>query len=345
MGRSIGMAALFLGAAAVFAAVGPRVAAQERAGSLFSGTVGSAKVEMDIKRDGGTLTGSYYYRKSGSGNRLMLSGTISGDGSFTMQETDAAGKQTGEFTGKWIEDPNDSGVALEGEWLKPGQKADGLGFYAFEQMVFFTSTKITTREFKETIKAKKAELSAEYPELTGHPNAAGFNQLAKALAMRSIASFRKDLASLTAADVKQMGEMGNYVDVGYNVEYADDDLISINFGEDTFEGGAHPNHGTFTLTYDLKAGREIKLADLFKPGAKYLTMIAAYALRDLKGRKDPESGENRGLAQDIFADGAKPIAENYKNWNITKKGLLFTFPQYQVASYADGPQTVIIPYS
>ena len=68
-------------------------------------------------------------------------------------------------------------------------------------------------------------------------------------------------------------------------------------------------------------------------------------MHDLKGRKDPDSGENMGLASDIFEDGAKPTADNYKNWNVTKKGLLITFPPYQVAAYAYGPQTVIVPYS
>src|ERR1035437_3370905 len=334
--------------AAVLAVIGVEVdaaALQQRAGRAFSGSVGNAKVEMDIKRDGDSLNGSYYYRRSGSANRLTLNGKIAADGSFTMQESDAAGKQTGEFKGKWKEDPFDSGASIEGQWLKPGQKDEGLGFYAFEQMVYFTTTQITTREIKESIKLKKAELSAEYPELSGNTNAAGFNQLAKATVMRSLAGFRKDLAGMTAADIKLLGEIGNYIDVGYNVEYADDDQISVNFGEDTFTGGAHPNHGTFTLTYDLKAGRELKLADLFKPGSKYLTTIADYAMRDLKGRKDPDSGENMGIAQDIFEDGAKPTAENYQFWNVTKKGLMITFPPYQVAAYAYGPQTVIIPLS
>ena len=334
------LAVVWIAFAAVCSAFG------QSGGTQFSGAVGSAKLEMAIKREGGILSGSYYYRKSGSTNRLMLKGTIAADGSFTLQESDAAGKQTGSFKGKWTEDADDPGALLEGEWFKPGQTADGQNFFAVEQMVFFTNTKITTREIKEAIKLKKAELSAEYPELSGNTGAAGFNVAAKAAVMRSLASFRKDMASLTAADVKQMSpEMGNYIEVGYNVEYADDDLISVSFGEDTFEGGAHPNHTFFTLTYDLKAGREIKLADLFKPGAKYLTAIATYALRDLKARKDPESGENRGLAQDIFADGAKATLENYSVWNVTKKGLLITFPPYQVASYADGPQTVIVPFA
>lgn len=314
-----------------------------RVGTPFRGSIGDAKVEMDIKRDGETLSGSYFYLKQGSSNRLTLKGKIAADGSFTMQEFDAAGKQTGEFKGKWKEDPNESGASLEGQWLKPGQKDEGLGFYAWEQMVYFAKTQITTREIKESISAKKAKLSAEYPELSGGANAAAFNQLVKASVMKSLAGFKKDLNDLTAEDIKQMGEMGTYIDVGYNVEYADDDLISVNFNEDTFMGGAHPNHGTFTITYDLKKGRELKLADLFKPGAKYLATIADYATRDLKGRKDPDSGENLGIAQDTWGDGAKPTVENYQYWNVTKKGLMITFPPYQVAAYVFGPQVVIIP--
>jgi len=164
--------------------------------------------------------------------------------------------------------------------------------------------------------------------------------------MQALAAFKKDIGTMTAADIKRLGpDMGNYIDVGYNVEYGDDQLISISFGEDTFEGGAHPNHDFFALTYDLKAGREIKLADLFKPGAKYLTKIASYSLHSLQTRKDRETGESLELATDIFADGAKPTLDNYKVWNLTKKGLLISFPPYQVASYAQGPQWVLVPYS
>jgi len=315
-------------------------------GQKFTGAVGTAKFEMTIERDGGSLKGDYYYRKSGSANSLSLKGSIAADGSFTMQESDAAGKKTGVFKGKWREDANDSGASLDGQWLKPGETGEGQFFYASEQMINFQSVKLTTREINEAIKPKKATLSAEYPELSGSPNAAKFNALAKAAVMRSLAGFRKDMASLTAADIKNIGpDMGNYIEVGYSIEFADDDLISVNFGESTFEGGAHPNHGTFTMTYDLKAGRELKLADLFKPGAKYLAKIAEYSLRDLQARKDPDSGDNMGIAHDEWADGAKPTADNYANWNVTKKGLLITFDAYQVAAYAYGPQTVIVPYA
>ena len=323
-------------------------AAAQTKGNLFRGSVGDKKVAMELKRDGGSLSGTYYYLKSGAANKLTLKGTIAADGSFKMQETDASGKQTGEFAGKWKESDYESGIALEGTWVKPGQTDNNTGFYAWEQMIDFVKTQITTREIKESLKVKKAEISAEYPELSGSANAAGFNSAAKAAVLKAIGVFKKDLSTMTAADLKLMSAngMGSYIDVGYNVEYADDDLISVNFSTDYFMGGAHPSHDTFTLTYDLKSGKELTLASLFKPGSKYLNTIATLSVADLKARKDPDSGESLGLLSDgVFVDGAKPTAANYHNWNITKKGLMFTFVQYQVASYAEGPQTVIVPYA
>jgi hypothetical protein len=154
------------------------------------------------------------------------------------------------------------------------------------------------------------------------------------------------MMGVSAADLKMLPkEMNNYIDIGYNVEYADDEMISVSFLEGTFSGGVHPNYNYFTITYDLKNGREVKLAELFKPGAKYLQAVSAYATKDLQSRKMPDSDESLGLAQDIFADGAKPTAANYQRWNLTKKGLLFTFDPYQVGPYAAGPQTVIVPYA
>src|SRR4051794_39219786 len=74
-----------------------------RLGKIFRGTIADAKVELDIKRDAGTLSGNYFYLRSGSSSRLTLNGKIGPDGSFTLDESDANGKATGHFSGKWKE--------------------------------------------------------------------------------------------------------------------------------------------------------------------------------------------------------------------------------------------------
>jgi hypothetical protein len=312
----------------------------------FKGSIGQSRFEMTLQRDGGQLDGSYFYTKVGSAHPLTLRGRIDADGKFTMREFDAAGKQTGEFSGAWKEDPNAAGASLEGEWKKPNDKK-GQPFSASEQMIFFNGgAQIINRQTKESFKAKRLDVTAEYPELSGGANVSGFNQLVRERVAQITAPFKKEMLAQSAEDLKTLpAGMNNYIDISYDIEYADDDLISVSFLADTFAGGAHPNQNYFTITYDLKDGRELKLADLFKPGAKYLERISAYATKDLQSRKVPDSNENAGLAQDIWEDGAKPKPENYARWNITRKGLIFTFDPYQVGAYAFGPQFVIVPYA
>jgi Protein of unknown function (DUF3298)/Deacetylase PdaC len=319
---------------------------QETTETRFKGNVAQAKFEMTLRRDGDELNGSYFYTKSGSANALTLRGKIDANGNFTMREFDSSGKQTGEFKGTWKDDPNQSGASLEGEWKKPNA-SEGQSFWASEQMVSFTnSTQITNKQISESFKAKRLDVSAEYPELTGGANVSGFNQTVRTRVTKEIADFKKQMLALTAADLKMLPPgMKNYLEIGYDIEYADNDLVSVNFLESNFTGGAHPNYNYFTITYDLKNGRELKLSELFKPGAKYLETVSAYAIKDLQSRKMPDSNENMGLAQDTWVEGAAPKGENYQRWNVTKKGLMFTFDPYQVGPYAAGSQFVIVPYA
>lgn len=39
-----------------------------------------------------------------------------------------------------------------------------------------------------------------------------------------------------------------------------------------------------------------------------------------------------------------PTADNYAVWNITPDGLLITFNEVQVAAYAAGAQSVLVPF-
>lgn len=324
-------------------------AAQAQEAMRLKGAINGNRIEMTMRRSGDTLTGSYYYIKSGSANSLKLSGKIGADNKFTLQETNAGGKMTGTFDGYWTAEPHDVGVSLNGDWKKPGAAADDTSyFYVNEQMSMMTGgMQIVSREIKENIKGKRFESTTEYPEITGGSTAGivSFNRITKARALKLAADFKKDIMSMTAEDVASIPDsMSYYVEVGYNVVYADNNLVSIKFSDTGFSGGAHPNTNYYTLNFDLKSGKELKLADLFKPGAKYLQTIAAYSLKDLQSRKNAETGESEGVATDDWAEGASAKDENYESWNITKKGLLFTFDPYQVASYANGPQTVIMPY-
>jgi hypothetical protein len=135
--------------------------------------------------------------------------------------------------------------------------------------------------------------------------------------------------------------MGSDLNVDYTVVLAQDDLVSIKFEVGSYyQGAAHPNSYSDVLNYDLKNGKQLKLADLFKPGAKFLPVIATYSIGDLK-----KQAKDKGLLDDLIESGAAPAAKNYLSWNITKKGLGINFDPYQVGPYAAGPQYVMVPYT
>jgi hypothetical protein len=75
-----------------------------------------------------------------------------------------------------------------------------------------------------------------------------------------------------------------------------------------------------------------------------MKVISDYAVKDLTEQmREKMSGDDPDT--DWIREGAGPKEENYKNWNISPKGLEISFDPYQVASYAAGPHEVTIPLS
>jgi hypothetical protein len=158
-----------------------------------------------------------------------------------------------------------------------------------------------------------------------------FNALTAAFVQQEIDSFKEMLS-------KMPGESplaGSFYEVSFTQVSPVGNLISLQFVVDGYTAGAaHPFRVISSFTYDLDAGQEVQLEQLFTPGASYLQTISQYCVDELSSR-------------DIGAwlDGAAPRPENYTVWNITADGLLITFNEYQVASYAAGAQTVVVPYT
>lgn len=308
----------------------------------FRGYLSGKPIQMTLTRDGDKLSGTYFYTKYKTD--LKLSGTIDATGKFKLQETEAAGKKTGEWEGVWKDEPNNSGIFLEGNWKKPGAKDDdNLYFIATEQIIEFTNgVKLIDKNFKQENKAKRSTIENTYPEITGvdAATAAKFNAAVKKIVDGANDDYRKSVAEFTAADIKSLpGGMGLSNEVSYDVALANDDVVSLIFYNYNFMGGAHGSTSSTTFNYDLKNNRELKLADVFEPNSNYLKELSDYSIADLK----PRVGEMTD--DEWLSKGAAADAENYRSWNLTKKGLQVTFDQYQVAAYAAGPQTVIVPYS
>jgi Protein of unknown function (DUF3298)/Deacetylase PdaC len=315
----------------------------------FKGSIGSRLgLQMKLTRDGDRVAGNYFYQKVGT--KIDLKGTIDNDNNLTLEEYDAGGKQTGLFKGTWA--TGEDGVAsLAGNWSKPNSDKK-TAFSLHEEPIEFSGTvELTAKQIKETNKKINYQINAEYPQATGSLDTRfdKFNQEAKVVVTKRVSEFKKqteaiviDQAAQPAAEASPDSSQttpANTLDIGYDVALAKDDLISVRFDVGSYSAGAaHPNSFSAVLNYDVANGKVLKLADLFTTGAKYLPVLSAYCVKELKAKGTlPDA--------DQIQRGAGPNPRNYENWNITKKGLEITFDAYQVGSYAAGAQKVVVPYS
>ena len=314
----------------------------------FKGSIGSTlDLQMKLVRNGDQLTGSYFYQKVGT--RITLRGTVDKDGNLTLDEFDPSGKQTGIFKGLWTIDKEDGLIRLAGNWSKPaGEKGDDkkTAFSVHEEPINFTGdVDVVARSVKENNKKLMYEVDAQYPQLIGgsNPNFEKFNQLARLAVVKNVAEFKKDMAPEEGEAPPPEGSMGSDLGIGYTILLAQDDLVSVQFDIGSYyQGAAHPNSHTEVLNYDLKNGKQLKLADLFAPGAKYLQTLSTYCIADLKKQSKDKGTE---LFEDQIKEGAAPTAKNFESWTITRRGIGINFDAYQVGPYAAGPQFVMVPYS
>jgi hypothetical protein len=314
----------------------------------FKGSIGSSlDLQMKLMRTGDQLSGSYFYQRIGT--RINLRGKIENDGHFVLDEFDQAGKQTGIFKGLWTVDAQDGLIRLAGNWSKPpGEKGSDkmTAFSVHEEPIALSGdVELVSKQIKETNKKLMYEIEAQYPQLTGgnNPNFEKFNQVARNAVTKRVAEFKKDMAQDEGEESRPEGSMGSDLTIGYEVALAQDDMVSIRFDVGSYyQGAAHPNSYTDVINFDLKNGKPLNLADLFKPGSKYLQAIATYAIADLK-KQAKDAGND--LPDDMIESGASPSAKNYQNWKITRKGLGVHFDAYQVGPYAAGAFFVLVPYA
>jgi peptidoglycan-N-acetylglucosamine deacetylase len=306
----------------------------------FRGWIASLSIEMTLVRDTGQLSGTYFYPRVGK--NIDLKGSIDTGGKVELRESDETGKDTGVFKGQWKSDT--TGLArIEGKWSRPDGSKE-TEFELTQQPIEFTAAvRVTPKVIRENNKEGKYTVNVEYPQIEGDSRFDGFNQQARSMVTRDVAAFKAgETESLEEGNDLPDETQTSTLDIGYNIRFATDDLISVEFFESQYErGAAHGSSITVVLNYDVKNRTKLALADLFQPKSNFLNVISSYCVNDLK----TQSKTNDMLMEDQIKEGAGPRADNYGAWTITRKGLWITFDAYQVAAYAAGPQHVLVPYS
>lgn len=99
----------------------------------------------------------------------------------------------------------------------------------------------------------------------------------------------------------------NSVDLDYQVVLANENVLSIYFEAYSYGiGAAHSVEQSFTINFDMKYGRLLTLASLFKPGTRYLQVISDYCIEELS--KDHQWA----ISDPLFRKELAPKVENYQ---------------------------------
>ena len=114
-------------------------------------------------------------------------------------------------------------------------------------------------------------------------------------------------------------------------------VASVTFNVYSYTGGAHGNLDITCLNYDLRTGRRLSLADMFKDPEKALRLMSAWSRKELSNSLGEDADD------DMIREGVAPDLRNFANLTLTSQGLRIEFQPYQVAPWSAGPQRVDMP--
>ncbi len=122
-----------------------------------------------------------------------------------------------------------------------------------------------------------------------------------------------------------------------NITYEDARLISIKLNSYNFTGGAHGYGSTVFLNFDKKKGVELENHQLFKDLGEFQNV----AEKQLRQQENIPQNANINSTGFMFDGDSFHLPDNI---GYTENGIQLVYNQYEVASYADGPIILTIPF-
>jgi hypothetical protein len=127
-------------------------------------------------------------------------------------------------------------------------------------------------------------------------------------------------------------------DVSGHLTHKSKKVLNIELQHYIFTGGAHGYSGKTSLLFNLETGRSIANDSIFTD-VKAVTKIAERHFREKFRIPDSAPINSNGL---MFETGKFTLPQTIF---YSDKGILLYYNTYEIASYADGPRDVMLPYS
>lgn len=120
--------------------------------------------------------------------------------------------------------------------------------------------------------------------------------------------------------------------------YRSERIVNIELDHYTFTGGAHGYSGKRSLIFDMETGKHLSNHDLFKD----VNAFRAFAEVKFRQKFKIPSSAPINSAGFMFEEEKFNLPETVF---FTGKGLLLYYNTYEIASYAEGPRELLLPYA
>lgn len=157
----------------------------------------------------------------------------------------------------------------------------------------------------------------------------------KAFVDKQAAEYEKEVQDAAEPGEERPSSYGMWEMTGfYTLEKPCPDIVSITFNIYSYSGGAHGNLVINCLNYNLKNGKQIDFADLFKDPEKALLIMSEYSAKKLKSDLGEDADEY------MIQSGTTPDINNFSNLSLVPQGLFIEFQPYQVGPWSIGAQRI-----
>jgi hypothetical protein len=196
-----------------------------------------------------------------------------------------------------------------------------------------------TLVLRDSDAARRFDAELEYPEFS--PSLRGAQDL-NLLVECTVRSLLTDFRETTVYSPDLFfNELGFQLNCSFSVSLLTDRLASLRFAPHAYAGGVHGSIWTVPLNCSLDSFVELRLPDIFADLESGLELLSHYCIRELT----TPTADRPARDEHHVRQGAAANADNFRTVNLFSEGLLVTFDEYRVASYAEGPSEVLVPYS
>lgn len=334
----------------------PIVATAADFSKTFVGYINKVPVKLQLTNVNNQLRGNFAYKNNFENTYIPDSNYIFGsnkNGAITLNTNEGNTNNT-YFKGKLLSSKMNgvTNYELNGIWQDKMR--------LMNQKVELKQLDLTAdmgnpivNQFKTTQSAANFyNTSASYPlfagkNLTAHE--VKINKTIESFVQTQVSAFEKSTTqSNKQENYKGLGIDANVFNLENMVTSSHPKLLSIRFM--MFEmnyHAAHPNTNYASLNFNTQTGKQVTLAELFKPGSDYLNVISTIIRPELLKKLYPNLKTIDVKNPDVewVYEGTKPDIKNYPVWNVYEGKLMITLPAYQVAAYVYGPQTIMIPFT